>query len=109
MPDEFGGIWGKVNPEEIFITAINACMMMSFLFFAEKEHLPITAYDATATTSIETVDGKKAISTVTLEVFIASRSERARVEEVLLKAKEHSLILNSVKLPVEVNYTINGE
>jgi organic hydroperoxide reductase OsmC/OhrA len=109
LPAEFGGMWEKVNPEEIFISAINACVMMSFLFFAEKEHLPITSYDATATTSIETVDGKKAVSTVILDVSITSRSERARIEEILLKAKEHSLVLNAVRVPVEINYTINGE
>lgn len=109
LPAEFGGIWGKVNPEEIFITSINACLMMSFLFFAEKHRIPITSYDSTASTSFKTFEGKKVLSEITLEVSLSSRAERSKVEETLRLAKQHSPVLNSVSIPVVVHCSINGE
>jgi len=45
-PPEFGGPARTWCPEELFVGSIESCLMSTFLYFAERSHLSLTAYSS---------------------------------------------------------------
>jgi organic hydroperoxide reductase OsmC/OhrA len=57
-PPEFKGEAGVWAPEEMLVAALNACMMLTFVSFAQSKRLAFVAYESTAEGLLENVDGK---------------------------------------------------
>ena len=47
-PPEFGGPARTWCPEELFVASIESCLMSTFLYFADRFHLSLTAYSSTS-------------------------------------------------------------
>ena len=47
-PPEFGGPVRTWCPEELFVASIESCLMSTFLYFAERSSLSLTAYSSTS-------------------------------------------------------------
>ena len=47
-PPEFGGPAQTWCPEELFVASIESCLMSTFLYFAERFDLSLTAYSSTS-------------------------------------------------------------
>jgi len=43
---EFGGSGQGLNPEEMFVTAINSCLMNTFFYFTQKFKIDILSYNS---------------------------------------------------------------
>ncbi|HQR90762.1 MAG: peroxiredoxin [Caulobacter sp. 12-67-6] len=95
-----------VDPEEMFVAALSACHMLTFLDLARRAGFHITAYADTAEGVMTKNDhGAHWVSTVTLRPVItwqdAAPSEAA--EAVLHEAAHHAcFIANSVRTDVRV-------
>lgn len=109
-PPDAQGYAGVFTPEDAFVAAANTCIMMMFIWSAERFKLHLLSYDCRA-------EGTKRIELDRTEIFthlrfwpmirIASGEEepdvvRARTERALQAARKYSLVANSVKSEITI-------
>lgn len=107
-PPEFDGPDGYWSPEDMFLASINACLMTTFLYFAERSGISFESYESGIRGDVELVDGKFAFTSITAtpRVTIADESMRQKVEVTLNRSKKYCLISASVKTPITVESDI---
>jgi organic hydroperoxide reductase OsmC/OhrA len=116
-PPDAQGHSGVLTPEDAFVAAANTCIMMMFLWAAERFRLKLLSYDCRA-------EGTKLIELDRTEIFthlrlrpiirIAAGEEDAgevetRARRALQAAQKYSLVANSVKSEVLIEPTITIE
>jgi organic hydroperoxide reductase OsmC/OhrA len=116
-PPDAQGHSGVLTPEDAFVAAANTCIMMMFLWAAERFRLKLLSYDCRA-------EGTKLIELDRTEIFthlrlrpiirIAAGEEapaevEARARRALQAAQKYSLVANSVKSEVLIEPTITIE
>jgi organic hydroperoxide reductase OsmC/OhrA len=116
-PPDAQGHPGVLTPEDAFVAAANTCIMMMFLWAAERFRLKLLSYDCRA-------EGTKLIELDRTEIFthlrlrpiirIAAGEEdapevEARARRALQAAQKYSLVANSVKSEVLIEPTITIE
>jgi len=52
-PPDFGGDGGVWAPEDFIVAALNACVMSTFLYFAQRMGVPLAAYESRAEGRLE--------------------------------------------------------
>ncbi|MGA2491055.1 MAG: OsmC family protein [Anaerolineales bacterium] len=110
-PPDSQGHPGVLTPEDAFVAAANTCIMMMFIWAAERFKLDLLSYDCRA-------EGTKLIELDRTETFthlrfwpvirIAAGDEdpkavEARTKRALSTARKYSLVANSVKSEVIVS------
>jgi len=110
-PPEFKGEAGIWTPEDMFVAAIESCLMATFLAFAERAQIPVTSYRSTAEGVLEFVEDGYQFTKVIVRPLIVVRDEEAleRTEKVLQDAKRSCLISNSVRTEIGVEPRIDWE
>src|SRR5512144_657008 len=113
-PPDAQGHPGVFTPEDAFVAAANTCIMMMFLWAAERFKLNLLSYDCRA-------EGTKLVELDRTETFthlkfypvirIAPGNEEAAVVEfrarrALQSAQKYSLVANSVKSEIIIEPTI---
>lgn len=109
-PPDAHGRAGVMTPEDAFVAAVNACVMLMFLWAAERFKLDLLSYECRAEGEkrIE-LDRTEIFSRVTLWPKIKVRAgDERRVRRALDSATKYSLVANSIKseLTVEPEITI---
>jgi uncharacterized OsmC-like protein len=109
-PPDAQGHSGVLTPEDAFVAAVNTCIMMMFIWAAERYKLDLISYECRA-------EGTKRIELDRTEIFtdvvlrprirICVGEERpdlvrARVDKALRSAEKYSLVANSVKSAIRV-------
>lgn len=109
-PPEAQGHPGVLTPEDAFVAAVNTCVMMMFIWAAERYKLDLISYECRA-------EGTKRIELDRTEIFtdvvlrplirICAGDEkpdvvRARVRKALQSAEKYSLVANSVKSAIRI-------
>lgn len=104
-PPDGQGHPGVLTPEDAFVAAANTCVMMMFLWAAERFHLNLLSYECRT-------EGTKRIELDRTEIFtklcfrpvirVARGDEgkeivEARIRRAVQAAQKYSLIANSVK------------
>jgi organic hydroperoxide reductase OsmC/OhrA len=113
-PPDAHGHEGVLTPEDAFVAAANTCVMMMFIWAAERFKLKLLSYTCRA-------EGTKLIELDRTEIFThvrlwptiqVSAGEQdpavveARVRRALQGAQKYSLVANSIKSEIEVEPTI---
>jgi organic hydroperoxide reductase OsmC/OhrA len=96
----------KLNPEDLLVTAISSCHMLSYLYVCSLEGVIITSYIDHATgIMIEKTGGGGSFKEVTLNpIFnVADESMVEKAIELHHKAHEICYIANSVNFEVKCN------
>ena len=108
-PPEFGGHMGIWSPEDLFLSSVEVCILTTFLWFVNKEHVNLKSYSSKATGTVEKIDGKYIFNSIyiELEIGISSDDNRSIVEKILKKAPRACLISNSIKTDVHIKSKIN--
>ncbi len=116
-PPDAQGHPGVLTPEDAFVAAANSCIMMMFLWAAERFKLHLLSYECRA-------EGTKLIELDRTEIFtrlhlrpvirIAAGDEDAavvekRAQRALQSAQKYSLVANSVKSEVVIEPTVKIE
>ncbi len=108
-PDAQGHV-GVFTPEDAFVAAANTCIMMMFIWAAERFKLDLVSYDcyAEGTKRIE-LDRTELFTQVLLRPKIVVRAGgqdvtaiEKRVRRALESAQKYSLVANSIKSQVIV-------
>lgn len=110
-PPDAQGHAGVFTPEDAFVAAANTCVMMMFIWAAERYKLKLIAFECRA-------EGTKRIELDRTEIFtrldlqpkirVSAGGEpadqvEARVRRALQSAQKYSLVANSVKSEIVVN------
>ena len=113
-PPDAQGHPGVLTPEDAFVAAVNTCIMMMFIWAAERFKLKLLAFECRA-------EGTKLIELDRTEIFthvrlwpvirVAAGEEsaatvEARVQRALQSAQKYSLVANSVKSEILIEPTI---
>jgi organic hydroperoxide reductase OsmC/OhrA len=118
-PPDVQGHAGVYTPEDGFVAAANTCVMLMFVWAAERFKLRLLSYECRG-------EGTKLVELDRTEIFtrllfqprirVAAGGERqdiveARVRRALQAARKYSLVANSVKseIVIEPEITIVGE
>ena len=103
-PPEFRGEAGTWTPEDLFVAAANACLLLTFLAYVEREHITVTSYESTASGTVERIGEKYQFTEITLRprVELADSSYAPQVEESLRRAEKNCLIANSISARMHV-------
>ncbi len=103
-PDALGHP-GVLTPEDAFVAALNSCIMLMFLWAAERFKLKLLSYECRA-------EGTKQIEMDRTEIFTcihlwpairvsaggeAPQTVEARIRRALQSARKYSLVANSIK------------
>lgn len=98
-PPDLHGHAGVMTPEDAFVAAANMCVMMMFLWAAERFKIDLVSYECRAEgeKKIE-LDQTEIFTKVTLWPKIKVRdADEKRVRRALQSATKYSLVANSIK------------
>jgi organic hydroperoxide reductase OsmC/OhrA len=104
-PPDAQGHAGVLTPEDAFVAAVNTCVMMMFIWSAERFKLDLVSYECfgEGTKQIE-LDRTELFSQVVLRPRIVVRSEPVdkdaalkRLQRAMDSAVKYSLVANSIK------------
>jgi len=96
----------KLNPEDLLVTALSSCHLLSYLYVCALEGVVVTGYVDEATgTMVENADGGGKFKEVTLNPVVKVASEEMISKAISLHHQAHAVcyIANSVNFPVKVN------
>ena len=99
----FHGDWDRWNPEQLLVTALSQCHMLSYLHVAVQHSVVITKYEDTATaTLVLNSDGSGQIESVTLhpQLAVADPTTEALALTLHHEAADKCFIARSVNFPV---------
>lgn len=114
-PPDAQGHPGVFTPEDAFVAAANTCVMMMFIWAAERFKLNLVSYDCyTEGTKLIELDRTEIFTQLVLRPKIVVRADgqdkatvEKRVRRGLESAQKYSLVANSVKSQVIVEPDIN--
>jgi organic hydroperoxide reductase OsmC/OhrA len=106
---EYGGVDGRVDPEQALVAGLSSCHALTFLALAAKRRLVVESYEDDASCSIgKTEDGKFWVDVVWLrpKVAFSPPIDEAALRLLHEQAHRHCFIANSVKSDVRVEPVI---
>ncbi|MEO8379120.1 MAG: OsmC family protein [Acidobacteriota bacterium] len=109
---EFRGEAAKHNPEDLFVTAIAACHMLSYLALCAKSRISVLKYEdqASGTMSLDAKGGGRFEEVVLRPaVTIAAGGNVDKAIELHHKAHELCFIANSCSVPIRHEATVQIE
>lgn len=107
-PPASHGEAGVLTPEDAFVGAVNTCVMLMFIWAAERFRLDLVSYECRAEgTKLIELDRTEIFTTVVLRPHIAVRAGdepreavEKRIGRALESAQKFSLVANSIKSKV---------
>ncbi len=104
-PPDAHGHAGVLTPEDAFVAAVNTCVMMMFIWSAERFKLDLVSYECRAEgVKLIELDRTEVFTDVALHPRIVMRSDASgkegilrRVHRALQSAVKYSLVANSIK------------
>ncbi|HVA67620.1 MAG TPA: OsmC family protein [Elusimicrobiota bacterium] len=106
-PPEFGGGDSWWSPELLFVAAVEACFMTTFMAVAKKSKLAVLGYESRAEGTLDKTAEGLLFTEVTLRPVVkVSAQDAERVGRLLELAKKHCLVSASLKTPVTVKSLI---
>ena len=113
-PPDAHGHAGVLTPEDAFVAAANTCIMMMFVWAAERFRLDLQSYECAAEgTKLIELDRTEIFTDLVLlpKIVVRANGEaperiRKRVTRAMESARKYSLVANSVKSKVTIESTI---
>jgi organic hydroperoxide reductase OsmC/OhrA len=104
-PPQSQGRAGVLTPEDAFVGAVNSCVMLMFIWAAERFRLDLVSYECRAEgTKLVELDRTEIFTRVVLKPRIAVRaggesveSVEKRIRRALQSAQKFSLVANSIR------------
>jgi organic hydroperoxide reductase OsmC/OhrA len=110
-PPDAHGHAGVLTPEDAFVAAANTCIMMMFIWAAERFKLDLQSYECAAEgTKLIELDRTEIFTDLVLlpKIVVRANGEdperiRKRVTRAMESARKYSLVANSVKSKVVID------
>jgi organic hydroperoxide reductase OsmC/OhrA len=107
-PAEFAGRDDWWSPEHLFLASLNLCLRATFEALARLKQLEVIDYTSAARAVLDRTQGGPAFTWLAIAVDLTvppAEAERART--LLEKAKEHCIVANTLKVPVQLEVAVN--
>ncbi len=106
-PAEYGGSHETLNPEELFVSSINSCIMLVFYHFADKYNINLNSYSSFAEGKVEKTKSGLRFTEVAVkaEVKLENSEGEEKIEEITKLAEKYCLVSNSVT--PEIKYSVS--
>jgi organic hydroperoxide reductase OsmC/OhrA len=104
-PPQFSGTPDVRCPEELLLGAVNSCLMLiTFLTFAKRRQIEISAYESDPDGTVEKSNGKYRETRIKVEPVVSLNREIdiTAAQEVFREAKEACIVSNSVLAQVDL-------
>jgi peroxiredoxin-like protein len=110
-PQEFKGDPACWSPEDMLVAAADACLLMTFLAYAQREELEVVRYESEADAAMEFTDGRYRFTEVVLRPHLKFRTqEDAEIARMVLElAHRDCIITNSITAAVKLEPEICAE
>ncbi|MGB2601722.1 MAG: OsmC family protein [Candidatus Omnitrophota bacterium] len=104
IPPEFNGEEGYWSPEELLLSAVDSCVMTTFLHYAEIKKIEFRAYESETEGVLERIDDQFMFSKIIVkpEISVMSKDQIDKVKELMTIAENNCFISNSIKSEVEI-------
>lgn len=103
----FGGDKTLWNPEELLLTAIAQCHMLSFLYVAHQRGIEILDYVDTARATMEYSGGRGAMTRAVLHLHVRAHASHETLTEISEAAEPMCVLRASVNFPIEVQIDVS--
>ncbi|HEV2176310.1 MAG TPA: OsmC family protein [Terriglobia bacterium] len=102
-PPEFRGQAGVWCPEDLLVGALNTCLMLTFIVFAERRGVGLVSYESNAEGLLEHVEGKYRVTQVTVEprIVVKSQADLELARQLIEKVEDNCFISNSITAGVK--------
>ena len=103
-PPEFRGHPGIWTPEELFVAAVNVCIMNTFLYYAGRENLKFLSYESSAEGILEKAERGLIFSCIEVMpvISVKSANDIEKSRDLIALSEKNCLISNSIKSKVTV-------
>lgn len=107
-PPVYGGSESALNPEEMFVAAINSCIMLVFYHFADKLGVEVESYSSAAQGKVDkTKKGLRFTGVeVEAEVLPGEANQSEKIKKIAQLAEEYCLVSGSVACPVHYSVEV---
>jgi len=109
---EFNGKEGTLNPEEMFVAAINSCLLTTFFYFVGKSNIEILSYYSKAEGRLEKQANGFRFTNVEVRAKVTLQQENLaeKVRGLAALAEKYCLVSRSVACDVhyELEVTAKG-
>ncbi len=97
-PPDFRGPEGNWTPENLFVAAVETCLMLTFVALARSRKLEFVAYKSSAEGLLEPVYGKHVISKVKVRpvITVKSQDDVAKAKEIVGRMEPNCFISQSI-------------
>jgi organic hydroperoxide reductase OsmC/OhrA len=104
-PPVFKGTPDVWCPEDMLIGALNACLMLTFLYQMHRRKLEVLAYERSAQGTLEHRDGKHRVTRIVVQPRISLQSghDMEAAREAIKDTVESCMISNSILATVQVD------
>jgi organic hydroperoxide reductase OsmC/OhrA len=108
---EFNSHPDTLNPEEMFVAAINSCIMTTFFYFINRSNIEIVSYRSHAEGRVEKqADGFRFTEVeVRAKVSLAQQELVQKVRELGDLAKKYCLVSRSLACPVHYRLQVEAK
>jgi len=107
IPRCFGGPGNEASPEDLYLLSLLNCLIATFKVFAEKSKLSYERLDGFAKLNlIQESSGVSSFKNIEIKLELFSPDNHVKAERLFNKVESQSMIVNSVKTNVDINWTI---
>lgn len=104
-PPAFKGTPDVWCPEDLLIGALNACLMLTFLYQMQRRKLEVLAYESSAQGTLERRDGKHCVTRIVVHprVSLKYATDIVAAHEAIKDTVNSCMISNSILATVQVD------
>ena len=104
-PPVFKGTPDVWCPEDLLIGALNACLMLTFLYEMQRRKLEVLAYESSAQGTLERRDGKHCVTRIVVHPRISLKygNDIVAAHEAIKDTVDSCMISNSILATVQVD------
>lgn len=109
-PPEFKGHPGIWTPEDLFVASVNACIMTTFLYYAERENLKFLSYESSAEGVLEKKEIGLTFTSIEVipRIIMDSANDMEKAKNFIHLSEKNCLISNSIKSKITVRPEIKA-
>lgn len=109
-PPVFGGEAGKWTPEDLVGSAVEACLVLTTLFFVKKNNIGLRSWRSEARSTVEKGAGGLRFQCMDVHIHatVASEEDRARLEQAVHTAENFCPVSQAFnfKITAHINATV---
>lgn len=105
-PTEFGGDAALWTPEDLLVSAVETCLMLTALSVLNRQKIAITSYRSTATGTMEKTPQGLRFTALSVAIEVrAAEADREKAEKAVHLAEKYCPVSNALNIPVQLTVT----